>query len=131
MTSTTTASLISLIRSFNVKPGIVFENTELDEVLNFNLLKSHDVHNVLLMGVVSGRGGQKFTLETARLISKLRDLSDHENYELQIEVDGGLTWENAITCRDNGADFLSGWSMYLSNGYDKIDQTIKNFVNEI
>lgn len=129
--STDLIKAISLIKSYNITPGIIFSNNELDATSNFNLLTSHHIHNTLLMGVVSGRGGQRFTNEVTKLISRLRNLSDVNNYNLQIEVDGGLTWNNSLICRDNGADFLSGWSMFLSNGKDKLEQTIRSFVNEI
>ncbi|MCL6588439.1 MAG: ribulose-phosphate 3-epimerase [Firmicutes bacterium] len=54
-----------------------------------------EVDVVLLMTVNPGFGGQKLLPSVIPKIQKLREMIDRRGYQCKIEVDGGVTWENA------------------------------------
>lgn len=65
-----------------------------------------DVDVVLLMSVNPGFGGQKFIPRTLDKIRELRKMIDDNKLNVKIEVDGGVTLENAKSIIDAGADVL-------------------------
>jgi len=65
-----------------------------------------DIDLVLLMSVNPGFGGQKFILNTISKIQALRNLIDDSNLPVKIEIDGGVTLENAKDIIVAGADVL-------------------------
>ena len=65
-----------------------------------------DIDMVLLMSVNPGFGGQKFILNTISKIQALRKLIDDSNLPVKIEIDGGVTLENAKDIIVAGADVL-------------------------
>jgi ribulose-phosphate 3-epimerase len=70
-----------------------------------------DVDHVLVMSVNPGWGGQKFIDSTYEKIRGMRPMLSGR--EVPIEIDGGVTRENAAACRAAGADILvAGTSVY-------------------
>ena len=65
-----------------------------------------DIDLVCMMSVNPGFGGQKFILHTLRKIAELRKMIDGNKLNAKIEVDGGVTIENAKQIIDAGADVL-------------------------
>lgn len=65
-----------------------------------------DIDVVLLMSVNPGFGGQKFIPRTLDKIRELRKMIDDNKLNVKIEIDGGVTLENAKTIIDAGADVL-------------------------
>ena len=65
-----------------------------------------DIDLVCLMSVNPGFGGQKFIEQTLKKISKLRRLIKDTNSSAKIEIDGGVTLENAREILFYGADVL-------------------------
>lgn len=65
-----------------------------------------DIDVVLLMSVNPGFGGQKFIPHTLNKIRELRKMIDDNKLHVKIEVDGGVTLENAKQIIDAGADVL-------------------------
>lgn len=65
-----------------------------------------EVDLVCLMSVNPGFGGQKFIESTYRKIKELRDLAAGRNEDLHIEIDGGVTLQNASLLLEAGADVL-------------------------
>jgi ribulose-phosphate 3-epimerase len=65
-----------------------------------------DIDVVLLMSVNPGFGAQKFIPHTIEKIKELRRLIDEKELNVKIEIDGGVTLENANTIVDAGADVL-------------------------
>jgi ribulose-phosphate 3-epimerase len=58
------------------------------------------------MSVNPGFGGQKFIPQTLEKIKQLRTLIDSKNLNVNIEIDGGVTLENAPSIIAAGADVL-------------------------
>lgn len=68
------------------------------------------INHVLLMGVVPGKEGQSFDMET---INKIKKLKNHKS-NLRIQVDGGVTLENVGLIADSGCDYINSGSL-ISN----------------
>lgn len=97
------SATISKIKSLGMKAGIAI-NPGTDVKALENIL--HEVYLVILMSVNPGFGGQKFIPETFEKLSALKKLiSEKKSYAL-IEVDGGVTLENAPELIRRGADSL-------------------------
>jgi len=107
-------SSIKKIKSYNKKVGISLNpETSLDK-LN-NVLDKIDL--VLIMSVNPGFGGQKFIENTLNKIKKLRLKIDQLKLKVEIEVDGGINFENSKSIIKAGADILvSGTTIFKSNG---------------
>jgi ribulose-phosphate 3-epimerase len=65
-----------------------------------------DIDLVNLMSVNPGFGGQKFIPYTLNKIRELRNLIDDRGLDVKIEIDGGVTVENAASILEAGADVL-------------------------
>lgn len=66
----------------------------------------HDIDLVCLMSVNPGFGGQKFIPYTLDKIKQLRKMIDERGLKVHIEIDGGVTVENAASIITAGADVL-------------------------
>lgn len=76
----------------------------------------HDIDVVLLMSVNPGFGGQKFIPYTLEKIKMLRRMIEERNLPTLIEIDGGVTVENAGEIIAAGADVLvAGNTVFKSN----------------
>ena len=65
-----------------------------------------DIDLVCLMSVYPGFGGQKFISQTLEKIKTLRRMIDDKGLKALIEIDGGVTLENAPSILAAGADVL-------------------------
>jgi ribulose-phosphate 3-epimerase len=65
-----------------------------------------DIDLVCLMSVNPGFGGQKFIPQTINKIKELRQMIQEQNLNVKIEIDGGVTLENAKEIISAGADVL-------------------------
>ena len=96
--------VISLIKSFGVKAGIVI-NPDCPPQKIFPYLESVDF--VLIMSVFAGFGGQKFIPESLERIKVVRGELDRLSREdVPIEVDGGVGPANAEILKQAGAEIL-------------------------
>ncbi|MEG2378526.1 MAG: ribulose-phosphate 3-epimerase, partial [Clostridia bacterium] len=86
-----------VLAGLSIKPGTPVE--ELCEYVD-------DIDLVLIMSVEPGFGGQKFIAESIERISAARTLIDTANPACLLEVDGGITVENAGGVIESGADIL-------------------------
>ena len=72
---------------------------------------------VLIMSVNPGFGGQKFMEETLEKVKILRKEIDNQKLKTQIEIDGGINFENAKMAKEAGVDILvSGTTIFKENG---------------
>jgi len=109
-------SSIKKIKSYNKKVGVSLNpETPVDKVLP--VLNSIDL--VLVMSVNPGFGGQKFIKKSLEKIKILRKEIDSKKLETQIEIDGGINFENAKMAKEAGVDILvSGTTIFKENGGD-------------
>ena len=91
------------IRELGVSPGIVINPGTPLEMAEY-LLPFVDM--VLIMTVNPGFSGQEFIPEIVKKISKTRDLISKNNYNIMIEVDGGINKNTLKTVIDAGADVI-------------------------
>ena len=94
---------IQQIKSLGMKAGVAVNPhtpvSSLSDIL-------HDIDLVCLMSVNPGFGGQKFIPYTLEKIKQLRKMIDEKGLKVQIEIDGGVTLENAPSIIAAGADVL-------------------------
>ena len=104
---------INHIKSFKKKVGVSLNP---DTQLNIidNVINKIDL--VLIMSVFPGFGGQKFMPEVVEKIKNLKKLKEEKNLNLDIEVDGGINFENNKIVIEAGANILvSGTTIFKEN----------------
>ena len=111
-----TLKTIDLIRKENKKVGISLKpNSKLDLIENY--LDKIDL--VLIMSVEPGFAGQKFMPEVLRKTKKLKDIIKENNLKLDIEIDGGINFENCADAKKAGANIIvSGSTIFKENKGD-------------
>ena len=107
---------ISKIKEFDKKVGISLNpESNIDLILNF--LEKIDL--VLIMSVSPGFGGQKFMPEVLDKIVKLKKIQSEKKINFDIEIDGGINFENCKQAIEAGANILvSGTTVFKSNNGD-------------
>ncbi len=107
---------ISLIKSLDKKVGVSLNpDTEIKTISDY--LDNIDL--VLIMSVFPGFGGQKFIPEVLNKIKSLREIKDKNNYNFDIEVDGGVNFSNSKDILNAGANILvSGTTIFKENRGD-------------
>ena len=84
---------------------------------------------ILIMSVYPGFGGQKFIPEVVSKIKKLSEIKKNKNLNFDIEVDGGINFENSKLVIEAGANILvSGTTIFKENSGDikKNIETLKS-----
>lgn len=94
---------LQYIRSLGVKSGIAVNPHTPIEVLE-DVIEEADL--VCLMSVNPGFGGQKFIPRTLDKIQRLKEMIMRKNLSTLIEIDGGVTLDNASEILRAGADVL-------------------------
>ena len=107
---------ISKIKKLKKKVGVSLNpETKINKILNF--LEQIDL--VLIMSVNPGFGGQKFMPEVLDKIKKLKKIQKEKNINFDIEIDGGINFDNATTAIEAGANILvSCTTIFKSNNGD-------------
>ena len=104
---------INLIKKLNKKVGVSLNpNTKLNVV--DNVLDQIDL--VLIMSVFPGFGGQKFMPEVLEKIKILKKIKEEKQFDFDIEVDGGINFDNNKIVIEAGANILvSGTTIFKEN----------------
>ena len=104
------------IKSLNKKVGVSL-NPESKIDLIKKLLDQIDL--VLIMSVNPGFGGQKFMPEVLDKIKELKIIQTEKNINFDIEIDGGINFDNCRAAIEAGANILvSGTTIFKSNNGD-------------
>ena len=104
---------IDCIKKLNKKVGV-----SLNPETKINLITSflNEIDLVLIMSVNPGFGGQKFMPEVLDKIRELKKIKDQKNLKFDIEVDGGINFDNNKLAIEAGANILvSGTTIFKSN----------------
>ena len=107
---------IKLIRDQNKKVGI-----SLKPKSKVDLIKGYldQIDLVLIMSVEPGFGGQKFMPEVLEKTKVIRDLINKKDLKVDIEIDGGINFENCSKVKNAGANILvSGSTIFKENKGD-------------
>lgn len=107
-----TMELINYIKQENCKVGLAI-NPETDIERVFEYLPF--IHNVLVMSVHPGKGGQELIVSTYEKIKTLKQYIGKNNLENEIEVDGGVTLENIEKIKQSGADIVVAGSCVINS----------------
>ena len=111
-----TGETIKLIRKFKKKVGI-----SLKPKSEISLIKDYldRIDLVLIMSVEPGFGGQKFMPEVLPKLKELKKIIDKEKYNVDLEIDGGINFQNSKTAKEAGANILvSGSTIFKENSGD-------------
>ena len=107
---------ISKIKSLKKKVGV-----SLNPETKVSVIKDYlsEIDLVLIMSVNPGFGGQKFMPEVLDKIRELKSIQKDKKIDFDIEIDGGINFENSKTAIEAGANILvSGTTIFKSNNGD-------------
>ena len=112
------------IKGLGIKAGVSINPatslTMIEEILD-------DIDLVLIMSVNPGFGGQKFIPSALSKIERLAKVREERGLKFKIEVDGGVTLNNAAQIANAGADILVAGSAVF--GADDIENRVMDFKN--
>ena len=111
-----TSKTIKLIKKENKKVGI-----SLKPKSSIDLIKDHlgEIDLVLIMSVEPGFGGQKFMPEVLEKTKQLKEIIKSKGFNVDIEIDGGINFENCSLAKQAGANILvSGSTIFKENKGD-------------
>lgn len=117
--------IIKLIKDLNCKVGIsVKPNTNIEDVYKFLPY----VHMCLVMTVEPGKGGQTLLADMVNKIKQLKEYTDKNNLDIDIEADGGINLRTADSVKQAGANILvSGTAILSANNYKTIIDELKKY----
>ena len=104
------------IKNLNKKVGISLNpESKIDLIIDY--LDKRDL--VLVMSVNPGFGGQKFMPEVLDKVKQLKKIQSEKNMNFDIEIDGGINFDNCQSAIEAGANILvSGTTVFKSNNGD-------------
>ena len=110
------STTIKLIKEQNKKVGISLKpKSEISLVKDY--LKEIDL--ILIMSVEPGFGGQKFMPEVLEKTKAVRELINKQKLKVDVEIDGGINFDNCSKAKDAGANILvSGSTIFKENKGD-------------
>ena len=111
-----TSKTINLIKMQNKKVGI-----SLKPKSKLNLIEKYldQIDLVLIMSVEPGFGGQKFMPEVLEKTKALKEMISKKKLNVDIEIDGGINFENCTMVKEAGANILvSGSTIFKENKGD-------------
>jgi ribulose-phosphate 3-epimerase len=107
---------IKKIKDLGKKVGV-----SLNPETKVSIIKDHldQIDLVLIMSVNPGFGGQKFMPKVLDKIKELKNIQKEKNIDFDIEIDGGINFENSKIAIEAGANILvSGTTIFKSNNGD-------------
>ena len=107
---------IELIKKFDKKVGISLNpNSEISLVEPY----LNDIDLILVMSVNPGFAGQKFKPEVLKKLEKIKKIIVSKNLKIDLEIDGGISFQNSMDAKNAGANILvSGSTIFNENNGD-------------
>ena len=111
--TTDVSKTIKLIKDHNKKVGISLKpKSEISLIEDY----INQIDLVLIMSVEPGFGGQKFMPEVLKKTKAVRELINKNNLKVDVEIDGGINFENCSKVKDAGANIIvSGSTIFKEN----------------
>ena len=107
---------IKLIKNQNKKVGISLKPKSKIDLIKDYLDK---IDLVLIMSVEPGFGGQKFMPEVLEKVKNIKKIVSDNKLNIEIEIDGGINFQNSQQVKDAGANVLvSGSTIFNENNGD-------------
>jgi len=117
---------INEIKKFGKKAGVSLNpKTTIEKVLP--VLNLIDL--VLIMSVNPGFGGQNFIKETLEKVKLLRKEIDQKKLAVEIEIDGGINFDNAKIAKKAGVNILVSGTTIFKNNEGNIKRNIETLRN--
>ncbi len=117
---------INEIKKFGKKAGVSLNpKTTIEKVMPVLGL----IDLVLIMSVNPGFGGQKFIKETLEKVKLLRKEIDQKKLSVEIEIDGGINFDNAKMAKKAGVDILVSGTTIFKNNEGNIKKNIETLRN--
>ena len=105
-------SAMKLLKENGIKVGLAISpDTSIEEIKEYLPY----IHMVLVMTVVPGKGGQSLIPETLEKVKALSKYLQENDYDLDIEVDGGINEQTAILAKEAGANILVAGNYIISS----------------
>ena len=111
-----TEETIKLIKKFGKKVGI-----SLKPKSDINLIEKYleKIDLILIMSVEPGFAGQKFMPDVLPKLKRLKEIITDKSLKIDLEIDGGINFENCKTAVEAGANVLvSGSTIFKQNNGD-------------
>ena len=111
-----TSKTIERIKKEGKKVGISLKpKSSIDLIKEF----LEEIDLVLIMSVEPGFGGQKFMPEVINKIREIKSIIEKKKIDLDIEIDGGINFNNCKIAKEAGANILvSGSTIFKENNGD-------------
>jgi ribulose-phosphate 3-epimerase len=114
---------LQLIRDLGCKAGLVINPATGLDVAQWVMDK---MDMLVLMSVNPGFGGQKFIPSTLDKLKHARAMIDNSNYEIRLEIDGGVGVSNIAEIAAAGADtFVAGSAIFSQLDYSDVIHRMK------
>ena len=111
-----TENTIKLIKRYNKKVGISLKpNSDVKLIEKY----INNIDLVLIMSVEPGFAGQKFMPDVLPKLKKIKEIITKKNLKIDLEIDGGINFENCRSAINAGANVLvSGSTIFKQNNGD-------------
>ena len=114
---------LQLIRDLGCKAGLVINPATGLDVAQWVMDK---MDMLVLMSVNPGFGGQKFIPSTLDKLKQARAMIDNSNYDIRLEIDGGVGVSNIAEIAAAGADtFVAGSAIFSQPDYSDVIHRMK------
>ena len=117
-----TSETINLIKKLGKKVGVSLKpNSQISLIEDY----LNDIDLILIMSVEPGFGGQKFMPEVLDKVKKLRNLVDEKKLNIDIEIDGGINFDNCKKAKEFGANILVSGSTVFNEHDGNLKKNIQ------
>ena len=113
---------IDLIKSFGKKVGVSLKPESSIKLIEAYLEK---IDLILIMSVNPGFGGQKFMPKVLDKIKLLKNILNQKKLNVDIEIDGGINFDNSREAKDSGANILVSGSTIFKENNGNLKKNIK------
>ena len=116
-----TSETIRLIKAENKKVGDSLKPNSKVEIIE-DYLEQIDL--VLIMSVEPGFGGQKFMPEVLEKVKKVKKIINEKKLNVDIEIDGGINFDNSKKVKESGANILVSGSTIFNEHNGNLKKNI-------
>jgi len=121
-TNDDTKSCIQKIKSFGVKAGLAI-NPDTEWEVTKQYMENIDM--IIVMSVHPGFGGQKFIPSALKKLEVLRKEIDLSGRNIELEIDGGIDFDNVQSAIDAGADVIVAGTTTFKGGPEEYANNIE------